>query len=656
MTRALSLLALLLAALSLLAAPAGAAPYPSSVEVGEWQQEPQGERILAWHSDIQVRADGALDVVETIVINAEGDRIDHGILRDFPTTYSRNGRRVRVGFEVASVERDGQPEPYALESAGNGVRVRIGDADTHIPRGRHTYVIRYTTTGQLGFFDGFDELYWNVTGTGWVFPIDQVEARVRLPQAVPFGRERAFYTGSQGATASNATVVSERPGEILIRSTEPLGPYEGLTIAVRWPKGIVVEPPRPSQARQAVQDKAPYLALLPALLGMLLYYFAAWKRAGRGPRAGPVVPLFAPPDGLSAAATRFIKRMGFDDRCFAAAIVESGVHGRLKLVEGEKPLLGRAKTTLVETHGPGTVQPPEEAMLGELFLGSGTIEMDDANHERFGAARSALQSKLAEAYKDTLFVKNYSWAWLGILVTVAAMLLVACAIAVSDFYTTSLERLIPAAGLVLALAAVFTGLRLDGRKSWPFTTLFGLGSIALLGIAFVRLTQIEEPTTWAWILAPLILLPLVISAFVWMAAPTREGRAVLDRIAGFRHYLSVAEEDRLEALHPPEKTPELFERYLPYAIALGVENQWADRFAGVLAAASTDPSQQHGSSFGWYSGSSNAWSNPSRFAGAVGASLASSVASASTAPGSSSGSGGSGSSGGGGGGGGGGGW
>ena len=99
-----------------------------------------------------------------------------------------------------------------------------------------------------------------------------------------------------------------------------------------------------------------------------------------------------------------------------------------------------------------------------------------------------------------------------------------------------------------------------------------------------------------------------------------------------------------------------FERYLPYAIALEVENRWADKFADVLAAASADPTRRDSQSFGWYSGSSNAWSNPSRFAGTVGASLASSVASASTAPGSSSGSGGGGSSGGGGGGGGGGGW
>jgi uncharacterized membrane protein len=148
-------------------------------------------------------------------------------------------------------------------------------------------------------------------------------------------------------------------------------------------------------------------------------------------------------------------------------------------------------------------------------------------------------------------------------------------------------------------------------------------------------------------------LPVVLTAFSWMAAPTREGRAVLDRIAGFRHYLSVAEEERLEALHPPDRTPELFERYLPYAIALKVENEWASRFTSVLAAAAASGQAQ---TMGWYSGRSDPWNDPGDFADRVGSSLASSVSSASTAPGSSGGSGGGGSSGGGGGGGGGGGW
>jgi uncharacterized membrane protein len=102
----------------------------------------------------------------------------------------------------------------------------------------------------------------------------------------------------------------------------------------------------------------------------------------------------------------------------------------------------------------------------------------------------------------------------------------------------------------------------------------------------------------------------------------------------------------------PKDTPELFERYLPYAIALGIENRWAERFASVLAAAAA----QGQSGLAWYSGPNRPWDNPTGFAESVGSSLSSTISSASTAPGSSSGSGGGGSSGGGGGGGGGGGW
>jgi len=124
----------------------------------------------------------------------------------------------------------------------------------------------------------------------------------------------------------------------------------------------------------------------------------------------------------------------------------------------------------------------------------------------------------------------------------------------------------------------------------------------------------------------------------------------MDQIEGFKLYLSVAEKERLEALNPPDKTPELFEKYLPFALALGVENQWSEQFADVLsaAAASGDYSPH------WYSG--NTWHTHG--AGGLCSSLAGSfsgaISSSSTAPGSSSGGGGF--SGGGGGGGGGGGW
>jgi uncharacterized membrane protein len=127
---------------------------------------------------------------------------------------------------------------------------------------------------------------------------------------------------------------------------------------------------------------------------------------------------------------------------------------------------------------------------------------------------------------------------------------------------------------------------------------------------------------------------------------------VLDAIDGFRMYLTTAEGDELR--QAPPKTPQLFEALLPYAIALGVEHAWSERFADLLAAAAA-PGERGAYQPGWYHG--RAWHDLGArgFTSMVGASLSSAIASSATPPGSSSGRSG-GSAGGGGGGGGGGGW
>ena len=138
-----------------------------------------------------------------------------------------------------------------------------------------------------------------------------------------------------------------------------------------------------------------------------------------------------------------------------------------------------------------------------------------------------------------------------------------------------------------------------------------------------------------------------------MKSPTRRGRALMDKLAGFELYLGVAEKDDLNIAHPPELTPALFERYLPFAIALGVANEWGEQFSQVLS--KMDRAERAAYSPRWYHGDFNPH-RMSGFVNDVGSGFSSAIASAATPPGSSSGGGGGGFSGGGGGGGGGGGW
>src|SRR5258706_849676 len=143
------------------------------------------ERILTSQSSIQTARTGELTVIERIEAQVEGQRIQRGIQRDFPTDYQdRYGRRVTVPFEVVAIRRDGRPEPWSESRRPNGVSLRIGNASVLLPRGRHVWEIIYRTRFQLGFFADHDELYWNVKGKGWTFAMDRVMAEIHLPEPV----------------------------------------------------------------------------------------------------------------------------------------------------------------------------------------------------------------------------------------------------------------------------------------------------------------------------------------------------------------------------------------------------------------------------------------------------------------------------------------
>ncbi len=614
------------------------------------------ERILRFISDVHVQRNGDLLVTETIQVRAEGREIRRGILRDFPTTYTaRDGTRVVIGFAVEAVTRNGNPENFTTETLDNGTRVRIGRKDVLLNNGIYEYTIRYRTTRQLGFFPEFDELYWNVTGNGWTLAIDQVEARITLPEKASF-LQNAFYTGPQGARGKDATVVEQVPGRIVFRTTRPLPPRNGLTVAAAWPKGVVVAPTDMQKVTWWLNDNGPLLVAGLGLLLMLGYYVYAWWRVGRDPRRGTIIPLFGPPEGMSAAAVRYVDRMGFDQRCFTAAMIELGVRGHLKMKEDSSDL------TLQSRSGGREIPAPEHAMAKELFKKKPTLKLVQSNHDALNKAQNALRVGLVKAYAGEMFQNNTGWSVRGLLASfavVGAIVFAVFAIWGSGQSTAMLM------GLVFLVPAIIVAIGLLA-SGWPeslqgwlvrlvacgFATPFAIGAIAVMG---------QASRSWVEVLpasVPLILIPIAASAFSWMKAHTSAGRAVTDQIEGLRQYLAVAEEDRLNYLHPPEKTPELFERLLPYAVALDVENAWAQKFAGVLATAAAAAVIGE-----WYSGQRDWSRDPVRFADTIGNELSKTISSASTPPGSSggsssssSGSSGGGSSGGGGGGGGGSGW
>ncbi len=544
------------------------------------------ERILDYHSDILVRQDGWIEVTERIEVRAEGDRIRRGIYRDYPTDYEdRFGNDVRVDYQPVSVMRNGRPEDFHSERRANGVRTYFGSAGRSLEPGVHTYLYRYHAGRMLGFFEDRDELYWNVTGLGWEFPIDQASATVAFGFTVPPGEiGAAAWTGRYGAKGA-AYRASTGEGRAFFETTAPLGLQEGLTVVVTWPKGLVEAPGPIDRAGWLLADNANLLAAVAGLLALLAWYVPVWRRHGRDPEEGPVVARYEPPKGFSPASLRYIDRMGYDNGALTAAIVNLAVKGYLR-IEGEDN-----EYSLRRVDSPAerpALAAGEKELLEALFDDGGTVVLNNDNHAILGKARSRHRASLRRDYANRYFVTNGAMNLPAVLIVIAAAIV--------------------AANVGSGMTAAVTGLL----------------------IAMVAVT--------------------VFFAVV-MRRPTIVGRKVLDDAAGFREYLQVAERDAMNLRNPPALTPALFERHLPYALALGVDQQWAERFAAVLAGVRGAEGTAYRPA--WYGGT---WDGRdfSAAASTLASGLGSAISASVRAPGSSSGGGGF--SGGGGGGGGGGGW
>lgn len=615
------------------------------------------ERILSYDVLIQVQPSAKLIVKETIRVYATGEEIKRGIYRDFPTKYKdARGNNYRTTFKVLEVLRDGINENFFLKPENNGMRVYIGEKDRFLQPGEYTYTIMFETDRQLGFFKDFDELYFNAIGTGWTFPIEKATVTVELPRgAAATIQEMGGYSGRQGGKQKDFTISRLMDGSVFYETTRMFFAGEGLTIVVSWDKGFVHEPTQTENWINLLNDNKGSLLGLLGLAGIFGYYFFIWSRVGKDPEKGTIIPLFEPPSGFSPAATRYLTRMGYDEKAFGAAVINMAVKGYLRISEekGVYTLTPQDTKTLL-------LSPDEKAIADNLFAGKTPVELKNVNHRRISKSIDQLKKTLHQSCEKNYFVTNVRYFGIGSLISMG--------IIVVSIILESRERLPMAfmVGLWLAVWSVGVAALLQQVITlWRgYFSSNGKNFIMAGGALFMSLFALPFVVGELFGLGMLaystsILLMIIVTAigivnvlfFNLLKAPTLLGRKVLDQIEGFKMYLSVAEKDHLNALAPREKTPAHFEKYLPYALALGVEQAWAQKFNDVLKNISGEEYRPS-----WYSGHGFHYTNPGMFASALGSSVSSAIASSSTAPGSSSGGGGGGSSGGGGGGGGGGGW
>lgn len=561
------------------------------------------DRILDFKSAITVLPDARLRVHETITMFLPYG--GHGIYRDFPTEYrDRFGTNRSVAFIVEKVQQDGADVLFQVQSLLNGKRIKIGDPHILLPSGTYVYSITYITDWQIGFFKNHDELYWNVTGNGWPMVIERASAEVILPQAVN-AHDITFeaYTGYDGQKGNYYKAERINDTTVAWQTTYPLLPEQGLTIVLTWPKGIIPEPTWLQKLHYFIRSNLDILWLVLGLLVLLAYFLYWYLRIHREQNKGTVIPLFYPPHDWTPGEIRYFSQHGYDDKAFAAEIINMAVHGYLT-IESKQEFLSRSyllhkKESSVYANA--TPDKPDDQWVAHyqplqdiLFAKKSSLEIKSKNFYTINAAISAVKNYFARTINE--YFKYHE-----ILIVLA---------------------------ILIGLAAIGGAFYLAGGLTVPI----------IMGI--------------------IIAIVLIVLLFFAVRGYTPEGVQRKNEIEGFKLFLATTETDRLAVIGtPPTKTPELYEKYLPYAVALGVEKQWSTQFAPIFARF-----EQEGHPYVpvWYVGRLHGFS-PGSFATNLGNSLSSSIgnsaiSSSRRAPGFSSGAGGRGSSGGGGGGGGGGSW
>lgn len=493
---------------------------------------------------VTIRTDRSVEVTELIRYDF-GDAERHGIYRDIAATYiNEDGVKQSVMIDGITVH-DGTMAPVLFESFKNGddLRLKIGHPDVLVT-GKRTYEISYVAHDVIAFFDDHDELYWNATGNDWLLPIQHVSARVYAPASTTV---HACFVGPRGSTIPCETQqsIAGDGSAWFFEATYALGKNEGMTFAIGWPTGVVMPP---SEREQIMKKMMKFLPLLLPVIA-LVFLFYRWWRHGRDDRGrGTIIPEYDVPKGVNTTIASMLMFERVSAASLSATMIELAVRGYLTIHREEEKTLGIFTSIKYRfdknKSADDELAPDERAIYNVLFAEGNSVWMSD---EKLGARMIAARSTVSRDAASQMVLLGYYYA-----------------------NPTKLKVL-----YFVAAAAVF-----------------------ILGFALTAVFQ--SPSM---IIATLITSMMIGLFGLIMPAKTKKGTLLKEQILGLKDYLQIAEKDRLDFHHAPEKSPQLFEKLLPYAMILGVSAAWAKEFEGIYE----KPPE-------WYGGASYAAFTPMVFA------------------------------------------
>ncbi len=494
-------------------------------------------RISDFHDDIDVEKDGSAFVTERITLVFVGQW--HGIYRQIPIEYpGPDGTTYKLYLHVISVT-DAQDKLKYDSSVSRGER----NLKIYIPGAvdaTRTVVITYAVRNGTRFFDSHDEFYWNVTGNDWPVPIEHASATVHFPDNAAGSLRVQAFTGVYGSAERDATAAVEG-ADASFETNNSLPMRGGLTIDIYIPKGILAEPSGFTRFLWFLGGNP--VVFLP--LVTLIVMFSLWWTMGRDPDPGmSVAPMYEPPAGISPAEAGTLLEDEIHPRDITSTMVDLAVRGYIKIEEtADKGLLFTHKDYIFHLLKPqdqwaNDLAPHERVMLENVFAGGQQTRLSDLRN-RFYTAVPVIREDI-----------------------------------MSELKTKGMYLLDPESANGYSIAA---------------------------GIAILIPFAIIQYMGWCNFFdsIPLLIACVAISLLIWwlfarvMTAKTVKGSRARVAVLGFQEFMNRVDGERLKVMPPTT-----FEKYLPYAMALGVEHHWAQAFAGIVK----DPPSWYVAPGGYYPG------------------------------------------------------
>ena len=489
--------------------------------------------IEHFDATIELREDGVLEIAETLTVDFLTPH--HGIERSIPVSYRvpGTGENLTIDFELVEVRWNDGTVPVSTSRRGRDVYLRIGDPDRTI-RGTHVYQIAYTIDRALLFGKEYFQLYCNVTGHDTSAPTRSVTATIELPDTVdPTSVVTTSYSGYEGKTARGEAATLDVDGRWHFTGG-PYNPREGLTIDLAFPRtALALQPPSVGERilRFLAENRAAALPIVTLAIMILV-----WARVGRDPRKDVVAPAFVPPSGVHPGKAGVLVDDRIDLRDVSAMVVGLAVKGHLRIEEIDEEDPGVAdkvknlfsRSTPLDYrfvrrgHSTEDLAPSERAVLEAIFDDDSTERTLSSLESRFYKHLPTIRTRL---YDELISAGYYSS---------------------NPERTRGFYRSLGSAGFAGGIAVAFA-----------FASVYLGIAIAVSGLVVLAFSPI-------------------------MPRKTRKGVRALEEILGLAQYIRLAEVDRIEFHNAPEKSPDVFERTLPYAIALNLTKVWTSQFEGLM--------------------------------------------------------------------------